>query len=358
MGITTQDAPILAPAAGPVGVDTPADILLMDVNNFLYAAMYTPLGNLQFEGFPTGGIHGTLNSIFARMADRPGALPVVLWDCKAQWRYELLPDYKGSRFATPEKQAIRESARMQAPIVRMILSALGIPQVTCGGAEADDLAGVICRHIDPSWYIELNSGDTDWWQALAANVSWYSNVHKMSLSLERFSDPEAKLKDGHFITTAEYLQCKALSGDTSDEIPGIEGVGLRTAAKIIRAHGGDIRNLWSGIAAGEVRPKGVIEARVATAEAQAMFERNIKLMDWSLAPEIDVSCLALTAGRPDWSILTQAADDFGLKKVRSRAEAALKPWSAGWGEALWAVDGALNYTLCQQNPKPGQRESA
>lgn len=340
--------------AGKAAVDTPADIMLIDVNNLLYAAMYTPLGTLQYEGFPTGGILGTLNSIFARMADRPGAIPVVLWDCKAQWRYDLLPEYKGSRFASPEKQAVRESARRQSPIVRIILSDLGIPQVACGGSEADDLAGVICRNIDPSWTIELVSGDTDWWQSLAPNVTWYSNVNKIGLTLERLSDPESGLKDGHFITPAEYLQCKALSGDASDEIPGIDKVGLRTAAKIIRANGGDIRNFWSGVAAGTVTPKGVIETRVASAESQALFERNIRLMDWSLAPEIDAGFLAVTAGKPDWVAVNQAAEEFGLKKVRSRAETALKPWTTGWGDALWAVDAALNYRVCQQNPKPGR----
>lgn len=356
MGLATQEAP--SQQGSKSRIDTPADIMLIDANALGYAAMYTPLGQLEHQGFPTGGMHGLLNSIFARMSDRPSAVPVVLWDSKAQWRYDLLPEYKGTRFATPEKQAIRESYRMQTPVVRIILTALGIPQVACGGAEADDLAGVICRHIDPSWAVEMVTGDTDWWQALAPNASWFSPVHKMSVTIESLSDPETGLKDGHFLSTTEYLQCKALTGDSSDEIPGIEKIGMRTAAKTIRASGGDIRNFWAGVASGDIQPKGVIAERLASAESQALFERNIKLMDWSLAPEIDPGLLAVTAGKPDWQTLSQTAEDFGLKKVHSRAMEALKPWAGGWGDGLWAVDAALNYRMCQQNPRHGQHDSA
>lgn len=332
------------------------DILLIDINGLIYASMYTPLGKLEFDGQPTGAIHGALNSLFARMAENPDAVPFVLWDSRAQWRYDLLEHYKGSRSgdAGSDRERIREQCKIQTPHIQLLLSILGIPQISCHGAEADDLAGIICRYLDPSWIIELTSRDTDWWQALDPRTTWYSPVHKKGLTLAGLSDPNNGMKDGHFLSTDEYLQAKALAGDASDEIPGIDGVGLATAVKIIRKHGTTIEDFWRKVDAGEVKPGGVIETRVASAASRDMFERNIKLMDWRLSPAIDTSRLALTAGICDLDSLEVEAKAFGLKKLMSTSKTALAGWRDGWGAAVHAVDSALHHEICIPMPNPNR----
>lgn len=334
------------------------DILLIDINGLGYAAMYSPLANLEHNGFETGGIHGAINSLFARMAQRPGAVPFVLWDNHAQWRYDALPDYKGSRKGDDgsEKRRIRDSYKKQMPCIQMMLSVMGIPQISCAATEADDLAGIICRQMDPSWKIELTSKDTDWWQALDERTVWYSPLSKKELSLSRLSDPKNEMKDGHFLSTDEYLEAKALSGDASDEIPGINGVGLLTATKIIRKYGVGIKDFWRLVDAGEVTPKGVVETRVASLESREIFERNVYLMDWRRAPEPDLSNLALTAGHCDFDVLEIEANELGLKKVLSRAKEALAPWRKGWGPAIGAVDAALNHRMCLPVANRGKEE--
>lgn len=342
--------------ATPKAINRPADlkpdILIVDINGLGYAALYTPVGKLSFNGFPTGGIHGALTSLFYRMSQRPGAVPVVTWDRKSHWRHEALPEYKASRHLAPEKAALRASYRMQTPIIQLMLNALGIPQVSCGEAEADDLAGVICRGLPPSWLIELVSRDTDWWQALAENVVWYSPVHKKQMTLADLSDPKTDHKDGNFLSTWEYLQAKALAGDASDEIPGVEKVGLKTATKIMREHGGSIESFWAAIDSGNIKPKGVVIERLANSESREIYARNIKLMDWSKAPALRTDFLALTAGRPDWETAGDIAEEFGLSKVLSRARETLKDWN-GWGVALHAVEAALHPQFCRPIEKPG-----
>ncbi len=350
------------PSVEPTQVQAPAptqahgvfvpDIMLVDIAGLGYAAMYSPLGKLAHNGFPTGGIHGAIASLFARMEQRPGAVPVVLWDNRAHWRHESLPQYKSSRGADPEKKAIRDSYQMQVPYIQMLLQLLGIPQVSCADAEADDLAGVICRNIDPSWKIELVSRDEDWLQALRENIVWYSPVHKKGLSLASFMDPDVGTKDGHYLSTAEFLEAKALAGDASDEIPGIAGIGPKTAVKVIREHGTSIRDFWVKVDSGEVKPKGVKVESLATSEARAIFKRNIKLMDWSQAPQIKHESLALTAGKTDWAQLEEEAMALGLKKLISNSKEILKPWKHGWGSAIAAVDCALNHHICQIQMKP------
>lgn len=312
-----------------------------------YASMYTPMGQLRFNGFPTGAMHGALASLWARMTQHPEAVPIVIWDRRATWRHEALPEYKSNRSATPEKKAIRATYRMQTPIIQLLLNALGVPQISCGEAEADDIAGVICRGIDPSWLIELDSRDTDWYQGIADNIVWYSPLSKRHVTLEILSDPANGLNDGHFLSPQEYLQAKALAGDASDEIPGVEKVGLKTACKVMREHGSTIQDFWNKVDNGSFVPKGVILQRLASAETRTLYERNIRLMDWSLSPTLRADEMALTAGSPDWEQAGAIAAEYGLDKVLTRAKTVLKPWAKrGWGRGLDAVHASIYPEMC------------
>lgn len=324
------------------------DISLIDINGLGYASMYIgAFSKMQVNGFSTGGLYGALTSLLSNMKRNPNTLPVVLWDRRATWRHLEFPGYKGNRSDTPEKVEIRKTYRSQVPIIQLMINALGIPQVSCGESEADDLAGVICRNIDPSWQIQLTSKDTDWYQSIADNVIWYSPMSKISVDLAVLADPNNGLSDGHFFSPREYLMAKALAGDTSDCIPGIEKVGLATAVKIMRAHGGTIDAFWAEVDAGTYEPKGVVEKRVALDESRETYKRNLRLMDWSLAPPINTSLLSVTAGKPDWAQATAIAEEFGLKKVIATSMEVLQPWKdKEWGDALWAVDAALNHEIC------------
>lgn len=327
------------------------DILLVDINGLGYACMYLPAFNrLSVNGFQTGAIHGALSSLFAYMDSRPGAVPIVLWDNRANWRYSLLPEYKGNRSDTPEKVAIKECYKTQTPVIRMMLTALGIPQISCGEAEADDLAGHICREIDPSWNIELGTKDTDWYQSLKENVAWYSSLTKKYVTLESLADPNNGM-ECNFLSTKEYLEAKALAGDTSDYIPGIDKVGLKTAVKIMREHGGTIDSFWTAVDEGRHIPKGSVQERLANQESRDIFKRNKILMDWGQAPAIKTEYLALIAGKPDWDQAQDIANEYGLVKAISKSKIVMKAWPNGWGDALWAVDAALNQNICQIHPK-------
>lgn len=325
-------------------------IVLIDGNNIGYAAMYVPaFSRLAHNGFPTGAIHGAVASIFARMKARVGAVPVVFWDRKATWRHDLMPEYKASRSATPEKLEIRQRYKLQLPITQMLLAAMGIPQVSCGESEADDLVGHVCREIDDSWMIECLSKDTDWWQALKDNVTWYPTDYESPVRLRDLQDPAHRVtkNSGHFLSTDEYLECKALAGDDSDEISGLDGVGLKTAAKIIRKHGQSIADFWKKVDAGEISPKGKTEELMASSEAREIYRRNHRMMDWRQAPEINRDLLAITCGKPQWDEIEQITQEFGLSKAAKDAKTVLQPWSEGWGDGFEAVYRALHNDMCQ-----------
>lgn len=263
------------------------------------------------------------------MNEFPSAVPVVLWDGHAAWRRELFPGYKSNRSDNADKIAIRDAYNLQVPVIQQLLQLMGIPQVRSPSAEADDLAGVIVRELDPRWRIQMVTRDTDWWQALDERTSWYSPLSKTNLTLAMFTDPAVGSSEGHFVSTQEYLMCKALAGDTSDTIPGVDGIGLKTAAKYIRQYDGAIENLWRRFDAGE-KIKGAKLESLVTPETRALYARNMKVMDWKEAPDLDSSTLSAFWLTPAHLALNDLADDFGLAKVAASAK------KVGNGGEAWA----------------------
>lgn len=316
------------------------DILLFDANSLGYSAQYQPnLAKLQHNGMSTAALHGTMLSLFSRMAEYPTAVPVVLWDGHAGWRKELLPEYKSNRSATPEKVEIRKAYRQQVPYIQLMLMALGIPQIRAVDAEADDLAGLICRGLPSSVFIEMVTKDTDWWQALAETAHWYSPLNKTLLTLAAFTNPEEGTSEGHFVSTEEYIWCKALAGDKSDDIPGVDKVGLKTAAKFIRQFG-TIEALWEQADAGTVKVKGAIMEKLILPATREMYAKNLLLIDWRNAPALNTKELAATFMEPDFAEFEQIAENFGLSRVVMMAKKANRPteaWTPRWHEVLNAL---------------------
>lgn len=240
------------------------------------------LGSLQYEGFPTGGIVGMVQSIIRISALFPNAVPVVLWDGHAAWRKELCPQYKENRGDKPEKVAVAESWHRQQPHAAHLLLQMGVLQLRAPDAEADDLAGILTR--DPSSFeefgierITLVSGDTDWWQALSDRVDWFSPITDKSVRLADLQSDS--VKHGPFSGTDEYLLAKAMAGDVSDNIPGVPGVGMATAREFLQKFG-DLDGICEAVASGAVTGKRA----VAIVEHRETVERNQKIMDWRLAP--------------------------------------------------------------------------
>ena len=263
-------------------MDGESKLILVDINVLGISSMreWAYVGN-SFNGKATSAIQGTLDKLSRLLAKYDDHVPVILWDDRCYWREEILPSYKRHRWETPEQQAFLESYLAQAAVVRQLVGNLGIPQVFCPSFEADDLAGVICRGVDPDWRVVLATSDSDWYQALRENVIWFSPLSEKQVSLADLCDPAA-IRDGPFDSTDHYVQAKALAGDASDGIPGVRGVGIKTAARLIREYG-SVENLWAKHDGG-MPVKGVIQLRVAGLEYRDIYRRNLRLVDWRLAP--------------------------------------------------------------------------
>ena len=284
-------------------------LILIDINVLGISSMreWTYMGN-SFNGKPTSAIQGTLDKLSRLLARYDDHVPVILWDDRCHWREEILASYKRHRWETPEQQEFLESYLAQAAVVRQLVGHLGISQIFCPCFEADDLAGVICRGIDPSWQVVLATSDSDWYQILRENLIWFSPLGERQVTLADLSDPDA-IRDGPFDSTDHFIQSKALAGDSSDGIPGVRGVGIKTAARLIREHG-SVENLWAKFDGG-TSIKGVIQLRVAGLECRDVYRRNLRLVDWRLAPSLPLN-YEFEMNAANREAFEEACDEWGI----------------------------------------------
>lgn len=299
-----------------------ANLLLIDVNILGIGSMHEyEFKGLTHRGKDTGAIHGTIRKLSGLLETDRDTAPIVLWDDRCRWREDILPQYKRHRWETPEQRAFLESYLAQAEVITALLGHLGIPQISCPNFEADDIAGLICRHIDPSWKITLATTDTDWYQALQTNVVWKSTRSGAVVTEADLANTDI-VKDGPFLSTDHYIQAKALAGDSSDGIPSVKGVGIKTAAKIIKEFG-TIEALWAKHDAGEAL-KGVVLQRTAGAEYRKVYYRNLKLIDWRLAPSLGKD-FRLTHEPRDIDAFRQLCAMWGLDEVSESRESIAAP---------------------------------
>lgn len=257
---------------------------------------------LSYRGMPVGGIFGYMGMLRKLRLENPGMTIAVAWDGRAQARFDEYPDYKLARAVKerddPEEAKIRAGYRAQVPIIQRVITHLGITQMVHPDWEADDLAGLIVSGM-PGRQIRLTTGDQDWLQLLNKNVEWHDprNAPGKTVRFETFHEQTG------FATTAEFLEGKALQGDTSDSIPGISGIAEKTAVKFIAEHG-SVAAFLAKVDAGTYTPKArtsktakslTPEQELASPEGRQVFARNMNLMDLR-TPRVPFSEVTKTPG--------------------------------------------------------------
>ncbi len=288
------------------------ELLLIDVNILGIGSMREQeFQHRTHRGKETSAIHGTFSKLSGLLEAHRNTIPVVLWDDRCRWREKILPQYKRHRWDTPEQQAFLKSYLAQAEVIRALLAHLGFPQAFCPDFEADDLAGLVCRHLDSAWPITLATTDTDWFQALRKNVVWASPRTGEVVAEADLGNADV-VKDGPFLSTDHYVRAKALAGDSSDGIPGVKGVGLKTAARIIKEHG-SIEALWAKFDARDPL-QGVVLQRAAGPEYRDVYYRNLRLIDWRLAPRLHRD-FQLDFDEPDAAGFKSLCEKWGLNAI-------------------------------------------
>jgi len=251
------------------------DLILIDGSALVYRSHYAmarrPLTGPSGEA--TSVVFGTLNSVLALVERyRPSHLVMVLDAKGPTFRHQMYDQYKANRKPMPDELA------EQLPRLRELLAAWGLPVFEQAGFEADDIMATLARrsegHCEHAWFY---TGDKDFQQLLDQRTGM--------LKPGRRGDEitEVTLSDLD-LTPAQIVDCFALAGDKSDNIPGAPGVGDKTAARLIAEYG-DLDTLYRALPASGLSPR--LNRVLAEHEAQVRLSRELFTIDRDVPLEVD-----------------------------------------------------------------------
>lgn len=281
---------------------------ILDANSVGYAHHHAQDVSMAGE-MQTQAIAGMLNAVRRSIQYQPQVLNVVLWDGRAQWRYDLHPGYKAGRHRTPEQRAARAQFEAQRVWIRKALSFFPVIQLTHPDAEADDLGWGTSRQLARQGnLVSAYTADFDWLQLVSARVQWV-NARKPSHVVDH--DNFAK-ESGGYLRPDCVADIKALTGDVSDDIDGLDDVALKRAAALIGKYG----SLQAALAAAEdfmafsAEPKYFHALMVP--QTRELVERNKLLVDLGMGPVLQGHDIEMVVGEFDELELASLFADLGF----------------------------------------------
>lgn len=236
-------------------------LMLLDSASLYFRAFYGVPDTVRApDGTPVNAVRGFLDIITRLVTTYEPTQLVACWDddWRPQWRVDLIPTYKTHRVAEvtasgPDIEVVPDPLEVQVPIIRETLDALGIPILGAAEHEADDVIGTLATRADVP--VDIVTGDRDLFQLVddASDVRVIYTARGMS-NLEIVTDETVVKKYG--VLPSQYADFATLRGDSSDGLPGVAGVGEKTAATLLAALG-DLAGIRAAADAGEGMSAGV-----------------------------------------------------------------------------------------------------
>ncbi len=233
-------------------------IVLIDGHSILNRAFYgvPPLTNS--KGLHTNAIYGFLNIMFKILDEEKPDFLTVAFDVKAPtFRHEMYKEYKGTRKPMPEE------LREQVPVIKEVLTAMGVQIVEKAGLEADDIMGTIAKRSEKEGMeVSLVSGDRDLLQIASEHIK--IRIPKTKGGKTEIEDYYASdVLEAYKVTPQQFIELKALMGDTADNIPGVPKIGEKTATELMTKFG-SIEEIYNKI--DEITKKSIRESLAANRE--------------------------------------------------------------------------------------------
>lgn len=240
-------------------------LMLLDSASLYFRAFYGVPDTVSApNGMPINAARGFLDMIAKLVATYQPTHLVACWDddWRPQWRVDLLPSYKTHRVVEvvaggPDVEEVPDPLEIQIPLILETLAALGIAVIGAPEHEADDVIGTLATRASSA--VDIVTGDRDLFQLVddARDIRVIYTARGMS-NLELVTDQTVVAKYG--VLPSQYADFATLRGDASDGLPGVAGIGEKTAATLLAAHG-DLDGIMAAARAGEGMSAG-IQARV------------------------------------------------------------------------------------------------
>ncbi len=260
-------------------------IVLIDGNSILNRAFYGIMGNKMLttpDGKYTNAVYGFLAILFKVLEDIEPEYLMVTFDLKAPTaRHKLYEGYKATRKGMPNELA------EQMPILKEVLKSMNITVIEKEGYEADDVLGTIAKIAEKKNFdVTIVSGDRDTFQLTSSNVKVRIPHTKMGKTETETIGREEVLKK-YGVTPKQLIEVKGLQGDTSDNIPGVPGVGEKTALELVKKYK-TIDELYEAIEKGEDDLKPKTREKLLENKELAMMSRTLGTINLEVPIEKDI----------------------------------------------------------------------
>ena len=257
-------------------------LVLIDGNSIMNRAFYGIMGSKALttkDGKYTNAIYGFLAILFKLLEDERPEYIAVSFDLKAPTeRHKLYEGYKANRHGMPNELA------EQMPIIKEVLKAMNIDIVEKEGYEGDDIIGTLSRYGEKKGLeVIILSGDRDTFQLATDNVKIHIPRTKAGKTETEIFDRN-KVKEVYGIEPKQLIEVKGLQGDTSDNIPGVPGIGEKTALSLIQEFK-TIDNLYKKLEEGESGLKGKQKEKIEENKDLAYLSRTLGEINTSVPIE-------------------------------------------------------------------------
>ncbi len=311
-------------------------LLLVDGHYYAYRSFFAIRGLSNSRGEPTNAVFGFVKALRRMLVDLNPCYAAVIWDeGLPERRMTLRPEYKQQREETPPELV------PQIETIRQLVPLFGVASLGLEGHEADDLiASYVRAATQAGIFSVLATNDKDLFQLASESVAIYSTAKADTGADGGFvllGRAEVEAKWG---VEPEYiLDVLALTGDSVDNIPGVPGVGPKTAAKVIRQHGG-IRRLLDNL---ESLENTTLRDKLAAHRQTILDNLEMVRLDLDLPLPVPISQLVI---RPRWQQLIEAVDALEFKSLardlrNEAAQANILPAEPEAGRPLTATSGQL-----------------
>ena len=280
-------------------------LLLIDGNSIMNRAFYGIRLLSNKKGMFTNALTGFMNIYLKLLKEEQPDCVCAAFDLHAPtFRHKLYAEYKGTRHAMPEE------LRMQMPVIKELLAALGVAIVEKEGYEADDIIGTLSRAAaEQGLECVIMTGDRDSFQLINDRVTVRLATNKEDV----FYTP-AKIMEVYGVTPREMLEVKTLMGDSSDNIPGVAGIGEKTALSLIQKYH-TVEEIYRDINALDVTAG--VKKRLESGRESARLSRTLAEIDLHAPISEDMAAYRLGEGdrAQAAAILTEAEMFSVLKKL-------------------------------------------
>lgn len=280
-----------------------APLVLVDGSSYLYRAFHALPPLTTSKGMPTGAVKGVLNMLKSLRKQYPDSLFAVVFDAKGgTFRDAMFAEYKANRPSMPD------DLRVQVEPLHASVRALGYPLLCVEGVEADDVIGTLARSSAAAGRpVIISTGDKDMAQLVDGHITLVNTMTGTVLDV-------AGVHEKFGVGPEHIIDFLALMGDKVDNIPGVPGVGEKTAVGLLTGIGGGLRDLYQNLD----KVPGLAIRGAKTLPAKLEEHRDAAFLSYELATikvdvELDVQVDALVCGEPDREALLALYTEMEFK---------------------------------------------